>query len=151
MDTEYRPYRVEKKIQETPSTSTLFLLPLSGVRPDFIAGQFVNISLPEHGPEAKSYSISSSPRELHLALSVRAAGNFSRALLAKGVGDELLLSDPLGYFYPEDDGRPRVFVAGGIGVAPCMSIIRSAHEAGAMPRTLLLYSSRSAEEVVFKE
>lgn len=149
MDSEYRSYTVRAKAQETPSVTVLELLPRAGERPSFIPGQFVNIQLPARGPEAKSYTICSGPRDAHLSIAVRAAGNFSRALCALKVGGELLLSEPVGYFYPEDGKTPRVFVAGGIGVMPFISIMRAAPEEGSAPQTLLLYSNRTAEEAAF--
>lgn len=146
MNPEYRPYIVRAVRRETPTVVELSLEPKEGSRPDFIPGQFVNISLPEVGPEAKSYTIASSPRDARIFIAVREAGVFSRALCARKAGEEVLLSEPLGYFYPEDNATPRIFVAGGIGVMPFVSIAR----AGADAPTLLLYSNRSALDVPFR-
>ena len=145
----YTPYVVSRRVVETPTISTVWLFPKEGERPDFISGQFVNVHVPELGSEAKSYSIASTPRDAGLALTVRVSGNFSRAILARGVGDELLLSEPLGYFYPEDN-TPRIFLAGGIGIVPYMSIIRDSIEKGTPVETVLLYSNRTHEDVAFK-
>ena len=146
MSPEYRPYIVRAKRRETPTVVEFSLDPQKGPRPDFIPGQFVNISLPEVGPEAKSYTIASSSRSAGISIAVREAGDFSRALCAREEGGDLLLSEPLGYFYPEDDLSPRIFVAGGIGVMPFISIARTS----AAAPTLLLYSNRSALDVPFR-
>ncbi|KKW36005.1 MAG: Flavodoxin reductase [Candidatus Adlerbacteria bacterium GW2011_GWA1_54_10] len=145
MNNEYRPYIVYAKRRETPTVVELSLEPQDGVRPDFIPGQFVNISLPEVGPEAKSYTIASTPLDELIVVAVREAGDFSQALCGRKVGEEVLLSEPLGYFYPEDAQTPRVFVAGGIGVMPFVSIAR----AGSGASTILLYSNRAAHDVPF--
>ncbi|MCC7021432.1 MAG: hypothetical protein IT338_01310, partial [Thermomicrobiales bacterium] len=57
-----------------------------------------------------------------------------------------------GYFtWREEDGGPLLLVAGGSGIAPLMSILRARRAwGGAVPATLL-YSSRSWEEVIYRD
>lgn len=153
METEgaYKEYTVTRRIEETPTAVTLWLSPQKGERPGFISGQFVNVLLPERGVEAKSYTLQSIPSDEGLAFTVRVAGDFSRTLAGRRVGDTVHLSPPYGFFYPVDETTPRLFLAGGIGVAPFMSIIRASLESGALPPTLLLYSNRSEGDIVFRE
>jgi nitric oxide dioxygenase len=149
MPEEYKIYLVEDRIEETSTTTTLQLAPKKGRRPDFIPGQFVNVLLPSRGMDAKSYTISSIPADRCLSISVRSAGEFSQTLAAYTIGKELSVSEPYGYFYPVDDTTPRVFLAGGIGVMPFVSIIRASLGSG-MPQTLLLYSNRTVGDIPFR-
>ena len=149
MNEEYREYQVVRHIERSPTTATLWIVPAVGDRPDFIPGQFVNILLPGHGSDAKSYSISSVPSDPGFALTVRAAGPFSRTLAARREFETLLVSSPYGYFYPVDTKTPRLCLAGGIGICPLISFICASVEENACPKTALLYSNRNAKEMVF--
>ncbi len=137
-----------RRTEEAPGVSTFFLRPASGEGPQFAAGQFVNISLPGH-TEAKSYTISSAPQDKEFAVTIRAAGKFSTALLAHQAGDRLSLSEPLGYFCAEEAAAPGLWVAGGLGFTRFMSLLRDS--SAARPRTLLYYSNRTFSDAVFKE
>lgn len=143
----YRPYTVTDRAEEAPGVFTFFLRPAAGERPPFSAGQFVNIALPGH-TEAKSYTIASAPQDDVTAITVRVAGNFSTALIGHKPGDTLALSAPLGYFCAADTVAPRLWLAGGIGVTPFMSMLRD--RSVMQPPTLLYYSNRTVDDMVFK-
>jgi ferredoxin-NADP reductase len=137
---------------EAPHVKTL-VLETAGERPRFIAGQYLTVRIPGFEPsEGKSYSISSIPTEKHITLTIREMGAFSKKLLAHRVGDILTTSLPYGFFYPEDDEkRTLVFVVGGIGITPCISIIESKLTSGSTFPITLFYSNRAPDDIVFKE
>lgn len=142
-------------IEKTPEVQgvTSIVLEAKGERPDFIAGQYLTVRLPDFEPiEGKSYSISSSPHETYLTLTIKEMGNFSRAILALEIGTELTTSLPYGFFYP-DTPLPShlVFIAGGIGITPCMSIIRDLTHGESAPQVTLFYSSRTRESIIFRD
>ena len=145
----YREYVVKDVVAETPTVTTFYLMPKNGEVPAFIPGQFVNAILPQFGPEAKSYSIASIPEDGMLALAIRPTGEFSRTLAGLARGNTLQLSEPCGFFYAEDETTPRIFVAGGIGIVPFISMLRSAHEKKTKTPTMLLYSNRLASDRPF--
>lgn len=152
------PFKVLTKFPEAERVTTLLFIPNASALPSFTPGQFVNVYLPEVSAEGKSYTIASTPDDPHLAISVKATGKFSRALSALNKWDSALLSEPHGFFYPTDETTPRIFIAGGIGIMPFMSILRSASRArpGRNPgfehmglRIMFLYSNRSEAEAPF--
>ena len=73
------------------------------------------------------------------------------------VGDRVELRGPIGGYFVwdprdgRDDGSPLFLAAGGSGIAPLMSMIRHRVGAGNKVPTRLLYSSRSYEEVIYRE
>ncbi|QQR64488.1 hypothetical protein IPH92_02870 [Candidatus Kaiserbacteria bacterium] len=142
---------VEKK-EEAPLVSTLFLRAESE-QPNFIAGQYLTVQLPGFEPaEGKSYSISSAPHDPLLTLTIKEMGNFSRALLAHEVGTILTTSTPYGFFYPDEPRAPHlIFIAGGIGITPCMSMIRSLLHTAPDTHITLLYSNRTEADIIFKD
>jgi len=69
------------------------------------------------------------------------------------VGDVLKTSGPAGHFYYEPliDGDDLVFLAGGSGITPFMSMIRDTVQRQRPLRINLLYGSRTPEDVIFQE
>src|ERR671912_213117 len=68
-------------------------------------------------------------------------------------GDELELRGPIGGYFTWEaaDGGPLFLVGGGSGVVPLMAMICHRAAAGSGVPTRLLYSSRSYEEIIFRE
>src|SRR5918993_960040 len=68
-------------------------------------------------------------------------------------GDELELRGPIGGYFTWEaaDGGPLFLVGGGSGVVPLMAMIRHRAAAGSDVPTRLLYSSRSYEEIIYRE
>jgi ferredoxin-NADP reductase len=144
---------VEARQPETPRTVTIALA--SEAWTGHVPGQHVDVRLTaEDGYQAqRSYSIASAPRAGHLALTVEDLpdGEVSPYLADElRPGDLLELRGPIGgYFtWTEADGGPLLLVAGGSGVAPLMSMLRYRQEVGSDIPALLLYSSRSWEEII---
>ena len=122
------------------------------------AGQHVDVRLTaEDGYQAqRSYSIASAPEDRHLALTVEGLpdGEVSSYLVGElRAGDKLELRGPVGgYFVWEANGDgPLLLIAGGSGVVPMMSMLRHRSAAGATVGAKLLYSSRSWEDVIYRD
>jgi ferredoxin-NADP reductase len=122
------------------------------------AGQHVDVRLTaEDGYQAqRSYSIASPPEDQRLALTVErlADGEVSSYLVGElRGGDRLELRGPVGgYFVWEADmGGPLLLVAGGSGIVPLMSMLRHRGASGAEVGAKLLYSSRSWEDVIYRD
>lgn len=147
---------VTGKRAETPRVITLELASESW--PGHLAGQHVDIRLTaEDGYQAqRSYSIASEPKRGRLELTVEDIpdGEVSPYLSEDlRAGDQLELRGPIGgYFtWSERDGGPLLLVAGGSGVVPLMSMLRYRQEIGSTVPVTLLYSSRSWEEIIYRE
>lgn len=145
-------WTIKEVIDETPNVRTL-VLTMNAPRPEFIAGQYLTVKLVGHNPiEGKAYSISSAPHETNLTLTIKKMGSYSSELLSKNVGDTIDTSAPYGFFYPEsDDSNCIVFIAGGIGITPCMSIINQLCHANDTHLIHLFYSNQTTKDVVFQD
>src|SRR2546425_5174739 len=123
------------------------------------AGQHVDVRLTAgDGYQAeRSYSIASPPEEQpRVALTVERLddGEVSPYLVDElRVGDKLELRGPIGgYFVWEARmGGPLLLVAGGSGIVPLMAMLRHRVAVGSTIPTRLLYSSRSFEEVIYRD
>jgi ferredoxin-NADP reductase len=148
--------KVKEIIEETPSTKTFRMVSTKGKLPPFRAGQYVNLFVSiEGGLTSRPYSISSSPTQTeYIDLTVRRkkGGFVSNYLLDKvKVGDELETTGPMGQFYyePLTDGKNLVFLAGGSGITPFMSIIREVMDRKLGLNIWLIYGSRVPDDVIF--
>ncbi len=147
---------VAAKRQETPRVISLRLE--SDAWAGHLPGQHVDVRLTaEDGYQAqRSYSISSAPEPGVLELTVEDIpdGEVSPYLTeVLQPADRLELRGPIGgYFtWTAADGGPLLLVAGGSGVAPLMSMLRERAAAGSDVPTTLLYSSRSWDEIIYRE
>jgi ferredoxin-NADP reductase len=152
--------RLTDIVEETPTTKTFRFQRTDGPLPPFRAGQYVNVFVDVDGVlTSRPYSIASPPGSDLLDLTVRDKPNGFVApylLNELEVGDELETTGPAGSFYHEPliDGHALVFLAGGSGITPFMSILRDAFGRGEGRSRLqihLLYGSRVPEDVIFGE
>jgi len=138
---------------ETPTIRTFRFARPDGF--DFAAGQFLPVRVRAEGREhVRCYSISSSPEARgYLEISVRRIGLVSGALHATlRPGSMLAIKHPAGAFtYPAGEDRPLVFIAGGVGITPLMSMARHAVATEPMRPVTLLYSIRAEEDFAFRD
>src|SRR5215467_3446050 len=123
-----------------------------------LSGQHVDIRLTaEDGYQAqRSYSIASPPEDELLTLTVEKVdnGEVSPYLVEDlRAGDQFELRGPIGgYFVWTVAMRGPVWlIAGGSGIAPLMAMLRHRARRKVQVPALLLYSSRSLEEVIYRE
>jgi ferredoxin-NADP reductase len=147
---------VAELVPETVRVTNL-VLDLPGW-PGHLAGQHVDVRLTaEDGYQAqRSYSIASAPEDERVVLTVERLqdGEVSPYLVeVLHPGDELELRGPIGGFFvwEESLGGPLVLVGGGSGVVPLRSMLRHWAAGGRTVPVRLLYSSRSLEEVIYRD
>jgi ferredoxin-NADP reductase len=143
-------------VVETPHVKTIVLDVPSW--PGHRAGQHVDVRLTAaDGYQAeRSYSIASAPDGTRVALTVQRLedGEVSPYLTDElRPGEKIELRGPIGgYFVWEpSDGGPLMLVAGGSGVVPLMAMIRTRAAARDDTETRLLYSSRSEDDVIYRD
>jgi ferredoxin-NADP reductase len=154
----WRRGRVTRRVKETPGVWTLVLAQPEGW-PGHLAGQHLDVRLTaEDGYQAqRSYSIASAPEDVgQLALTVERIddGEVSPYLVDELTeGDQLEFRGPIGGYFVWDEatGGPLLLVAGGSGICPLMAMIRHRAARGSHVPTRLLYSSRSLEDVIYRE
>jgi ferredoxin-NADP reductase len=122
----------------------------------FKPGQSINVSLvdpPETDAKgnARTFSIVSAPFENELMIATRMRDTaFKRTLKAMPAGGRVSLRGPAGLFTLDPaDSRPAVFLAGGIGVTPFVSMLRDAARSKLARDLWLFYSNRRPEDAAF--
>jgi ferredoxin-NADP reductase len=143
-------------VSETSRTASISLDPPDW--PGHLAGQHVDVRLTaEDGYQAeRSYSIASAPDDPGLMLTVERLddGEVSPYLTDElRPGDELELRGPIGgYFVWEESLRgPLLLVAGGSGIVPLRAMLRHWSAGPRQTPARLLYSSRSLEDVIYRD
>lgn len=123
---------------------------------EFHAGQYIDITLinpPETDVDGsiRSFSIASSPSEKHLLIVTRIRDTaFKRVLQDLPYDTEIVLDGPYGSFTLHANSyRPAVFMAGGIGITPFLSMVRSNERKKLARDSYLFYSNPFPEEAAF--
>lgn len=108
--------------------------------PAFLPGQYVNIGVPGSG-DHRSYSFSTAPGDRSLGFLIKKipGGLMSTWLARARPGDRLDLTGPMGSFYLRDGDGPLLFLAGGTGLAPFLSMLEVLARAGSRRHIHLIY------------
>ncbi|MFF2083610.1 2Fe-2S iron-sulfur cluster-binding protein [Nocardia sp. NPDC058176] len=147
--------KVRDVIQETADAVSLTLDAATGPTAsfDYRPGQFLTLRVPcQDGPLTRCYSLSSSPHsDTPPTITVKRvpdgrASNWICDNASPGSVFDVLL--PSGGFVPRDWSAPFLLVAGGSGITPIMSILRTALAIHDNPITLA-YANRDAASVIF--
>jgi ferredoxin-NADP reductase len=154
----WRVAEVVEAFDETPRVRTLSLL----VRrwPGHVAGQHLDVRLtaPDGYRAQRSYSIATpaSGDRLDIAIERLEDGEVSPYLNGVlAVGDRIEMRGPIGGHFvwePErEDGGPVQLVAGGSGIVPLMAMARARVQAASSVPMRMLVSSRTIEEIVYRD
>jgi ferredoxin-NADP reductase/DMSO/TMAO reductase YedYZ heme-binding membrane subunit len=158
--------RVARIFDETHDVKTFrFVARDGGPLPfDHIAGQYLNLALEIDGKRVnRSYTIASSPtRGAYCEISVKRVGHASGHLHETlREGDAIKVSAPAGKFHFAGDGAAAgqrgaaagqriVLIAGGVGITPMMSIVRSLTDRCWPGDIYLLFANRTRRDIIFE-
>ncbi|MEM2146268.1 MAG: ferric reductase-like transmembrane domain-containing protein [Candidatus Jordarchaeaceae archaeon] len=123
---------------------------------NFQPGQFVYLSFLDKklGGEFHPFSISSSPKEELVRISAKILGDFTIKLPEAEEGQKVILYGPYGKFaqkYLSGKFREIVWIAGGIGVTPFLSLLRNETQKALGKRITFFYSFKSEYEALFDD
>jgi predicted ferric reductase len=148
-------YVIEELRSESTAVTTVVLRPRHswqrGLR--FTAGQFAWLRI--HGKywDEHPFTIASSaehPRRLEFT--IRDVGTFTTRIPALQPGTRVRLDGPHGAFtVPAATTRPLLMIAGGVGITPMMSILRTMAHRGEQAPCLLVVGARREDELLFRD
>ncbi|MGD1067006.1 MAG: FAD-binding oxidoreductase, partial [Vulcanimicrobiaceae bacterium] len=126
---------------------------------DFAAGQHVDVRLtaPDGYRAMRSYSIASAPDDrtrIELAIELLDDGEVSPFFHdVVAIGDTIELRGPLGgyFLWPPGEAGPLLLIGGGSGLVPLMAMLRHRRAAGLRLPVVLLLSSRTWDEVLYRD
>ena len=125
----------------------------------FKSGQHFDVRLtaPDGYQAQRSYSIASAPEKkglIELTIEKVPNGEVSPYFHdVVRVGDDVELRGPIGgpFTWTKDIGGPLLLIAGGSGIVPLMSIVRHRQNVAPEVEALVLYSSRSVDDIIYKD
>ncbi len=150
-----RPYRVAEARKERGDTWTLAMEPDGHTGFRFSPGHFGWLTL--SGSPFKitghpfSFSSSAAAADGRVEMSIRNLGDFTGAIPDAPVGKRVYLDGPYGAFTIGNPADMHVLIAGGIGVTPMMSMIRTLADRGDKRPVILLYASKDWESITFRK
>lgn len=150
------PYRVVGLRRERGSSWTLALKPEGHVGLKFSPGQFAWLVLRASPFQAKEHPFSfsgSAARADTLEFTIKELGDFTRTIGNVKTGELAYVDGPHGVFTTDRHAAALgfVFIAGGVGIAPIMSMLRTLADRGDRRPVRLVYGNRRWGNVVFRE
>lgn len=148
-------FEVVNKIKETDDSFSFVLKPINNTRPGYKSGQYLPIKIHhKSGVLFRSYSLSSSPaanEDFKITVKRVQGGKGSNWLCDNiNVGDSLETLYPAGNFYPQHWNTNTVLFAGGSGITPIISIIKTML-IKYNNKIKLFYASSLRRSVIFKK
>ena len=114
------------------------------------AGQFASLTImrTDGYSEPHSFSISGAPEESNLRLTIKNVGKFTSLIPDLKPGTSLICKGPFGAFCKDIDIKPSiVLLAGGVGIAPFLSVLRHFRNIKAGNKVVLFWVNKSMEDV----
>lgn len=150
---EDKKYAVSAVYQETNDTWTIELSPKTGEAFHYAPGQFGFFRISSEGIKAEEhpFTISSSPiKRSHIAITVKAFGDFTKKIKHLKIGDTVTVDGPYGKFSYLDfeHEKSTVFVAGGVGITPVLSMVHHMKHMDSQRHVLLIWSVRKKEDLI---
>lgn len=142
-------FKVTKLVKETKDVRSIYLEALNGAVLRAAPGQFAYVKFKSKSvsPEEHHFTLSSTPSDKFLSFTVKSSGDFTSTLDNLKIGELATIEGPFGAFSNQGMAGPFVFIAGGIGITPIMSMLRSNH----LDKTTLIYANQYLNEAVFRE
>ncbi len=151
-------YSIAEVKRETHDAWTLKLVPGEGTkRFDYLPGQFHFVTLHRgRGLKAEEhpFTISSSPSEGGFVTStIKQSGDYTATVGETLPGDAVAIQGPFGRFsyvlFPEENDL--VFIAGGIGITPLMSMLRHMRDTASEKKVHLIWGNKTEGDIAFRE
>ena len=156
----YRPFVVDRKVKESDLVTSFYLRPADGgPLATFLPGQYITVRIdhPTTPTSPRNYSLSDRPGLDHYRISVKrepapteiAPGGLISNFLHDSVneGDTIDVGPPCGEFTLDPQSPPAnpvVFIAGGIGVTPLISMAKSLKESPLSPSLYFIQAARNS-------
>jgi predicted ferric reductase len=146
------PYLLKEKTRQSHDT---YSYKLSGPEMDFVPGQFMYVSVALNGKkwERHPFTISGVPFTHELEFTSKAIGDFTQDIQDLEPGTEFRLDGPYGLFTHTKIKleSPLVFLAGGVGITPFLSMLRFMKEHDPHRTVVLIWGNKSDADVLFSK
>ena len=144
---------IKKIVWETKDTFSIIIENVNHLKVNFKAGQFCFLRINNKKLYARHpFTISSAPNE-DLRFTIKLNGRFTKIASELKNGDEIVLEGPFGIFTNNIHSKNLLFIGGGVGMTPFMSLINDIknHKNKYNQNVDLIYCCRKEEMIIFKK
>lgn len=151
-----RPYIVVDVQEERGNAWTITLKPDGHQGLRFHPGQFawINVRSSPFSEKEHPFSFSSSSENTEtISFTIKALGDFTKTIKDISVGERVYVDGPYGSFSIDnhDHAKAFMFIAGGVGITPMMSMLRALSDRQDSRPLTLIYANRDWESITFRE
>ncbi|MCX7934332.1 MAG: ferric reductase-like transmembrane domain-containing protein, partial [Planctomycetota bacterium] len=148
-------FRIAAVRREAVDVTRIALLAEAGARFSHLPGQFAFFSLraPGFPAEEHPFTIASAPTpDGGIEIAAKALGDYTKRLPEVQAGWQAVVDGPYGRFsYLVDNPAALLFIAGGVGITPIMSMLRYWRAQGDNRPAMLIYGNRRIETILFRD
>ena len=151
IDVRRHPYQVVGVVRETEDTWSLHF---KGRRLAHKPGQFMIVRLVREGRVSSPhpFTISSGPASDAPSITAKNVGDFTATISDTTTSDQAYIDAPYGVFsYANHDGPNLVFIAGGIGITPFVSMLRYMRDERVERNVLLIWGNKTEHDIAFRD
>lgn len=149
-----KPYVISKIEKQTPDVTIFSFKATDGTRLPFEPGMFVMVyyrNSQTNEEIGRAFSLASLPDQDTLEFAIAMIhGRFTSKLDTARVGDTYYVTGPYGQFKLDPNDKKLLFIAGGTGLAPFLSMLKYFDEKKMSVDAVLLYSVRYAVDIIDK-
>jgi len=150
-----RPYKIIEVRQEVETAFTLVLEPQGFALPEFHPGQvaWLTIRRSPFSLRRHPFSVASSIHNRKtIEFTIKELGDFTKTIRDLKAGETVYMDGPYGHYdILKTACKGIVLIAGGIGIAPAMSVLRSMEDGNDQRPVTLFYGHRILEHVEFNK
>lgn len=145
-------YEIEK-IERSLDIISVYLKPYGKKNINFLPGQFVYVRFNNQsvGTEPHPFSLSSAPTDPFVRITVKITGDYTLKLPNLKRGDKTYLFGPYGSFGQNINKEKSIWIGGGIGITPILSLLRNEKYRKEFNSTKIYYCYRTPDEGVFND
>lgn len=167
MDIAHSKYMDGKQVEEaevevmgveqlSPNVRRIVLEPRNPSEIRFMAGQYIELQIPDSDDEWRDFSLSSAPSERHrfeLLIKLRPGGRLSSAIADGAItaGVKTQIRGPLGQFRMRRSHRPKVLIASGSGMAPIRAMLYELSVRKNKSRVMFFYGAENINELILMD
>ncbi|MGG1574518.1 NO-inducible flavohemoprotein [Fictibacillus sp. NRS-1165] len=158
----YRDFYVDKKVKESEDVTSFYLKPKDqNVIATYKPGQYLTIKAEIPGEKythIRHYSLSEAPGKDYYRISVkREDKNTPEGIVSNYLheqiqtGDTLPFSAPAGDFVLDNNSTPIVFISGGIGITPVLSMLNAVVSEQPNRQVTFIHAAQNSQYHPFKD
>lgn len=147
-------WKVLETIKENDEVTSVVIAPPDGEAPTHRAGQFASIRIMTRDgwSEPHPFTISCDAHENNYRFTIKNVGDFTAQVSEWQPGTPVQCSGPLGVFCKDIDAKEHIVcIAGGVGITPFLSVLRTFRKDKAQNKILLIWSNKTLQDVFCRE